>query len=87
MDDEAVGLAYWHVIYNAWQTQTRADLAELAAIKAANAGRKTYNPDEIVYIDQCTPAELKRLKTMTRAQIRALAKKQAKARQLKARRP
>jgi hypothetical protein len=44
----------------------------------------TIPADEIVYINDLTPAQAKRLKTMTTAQLKALAKRQAKERARKA---
>jgi hypothetical protein len=40
----------------------------------------TIPADELVYLDGMTPAQVKRLKTMTTAELKALAKRQAAAR-------
>ena len=40
----------------------------------------TIPADELVYIKDLTPAQAKRLKTMTTAELKALAKRQAMAR-------
>jgi hypothetical protein len=46
----------------------------------ALARRVTIPADELVYLDGLTPGQVKRLKTMTTAELKALAKRQAKAR-------
>jgi hypothetical protein len=46
----------------------------------ALARRVTIPADELVHLDGMTPAQVKRLKTMTTAQLKALAKRQAAAR-------
>ena len=48
--------------------------------KPAGACRRTIPADEMVYLNDLTPAQAKRLKTMTTAELKALAKQQAKAR-------
>jgi hypothetical protein len=46
----------------------------------ALARRVTIPADELVHLDGMTPAQVKRLKTMTTAELKALAKRQAAAR-------
>jgi hypothetical protein len=46
----------------------------------ATAWPKTIPADEMVYLNDLTPRQAKRLKTMTTTQLKALAKRQAAAR-------
>ena len=48
--------------------------------KPAAVCRGTIPADEIVYLADLTPAQLKRLKTITAAELKALAKRQAMGR-------
>jgi hypothetical protein len=83
VDDEAIySILYW-ALSRARNCEQRAAVTELARIKAADAaaGRRTIPADEIVYLNDLTPAQAKRLKTMTTAQLKALAKRQARARE------
>jgi hypothetical protein len=58
---------------------THAPQAETTSLRAA-ACRRTIPADEIVYLSDLTPRQAKRLKTMTTAELKALAKRQAAAR-------
>jgi hypothetical protein len=80
VDDQAIhSILRWGLSY-AQDSDTRADLAELTRLKAAAACRRTIPADQMVHLDDLTPAQAKRLKTMTTAELKALAKRQAKAR-------
>lgn len=85
VDDKAINLTLQWALHVARDSDTRADLAELARLRIA--GRRTIPFDEIVYLNDLKPGEAKRLKTMTSAQLKALAKRQAKERARKAVRP
>lgn len=78
VDDQAIRSTLWWALANACESDTRRDLAELDRLRLA--GRRTIPTDELVYIKDLTPAQAKRLKTMTTAELKTLAKQQAKAR-------
>jgi hypothetical protein len=59
-----------------WRDVTVTEYASFADMP----GWKDRPTATVVYLKECTPAELKRLKHMTSAQIRALAKRHAKRR-------
>src|SRR5262245_52687398 len=87
VDDQAISSILWWALAHARESDTRRDLAELARIKTSGiyiAGAKTFKADDLVHLNDCTPAERKRLTHMSSAELGRLAKKQAKARASKA---